>query len=348
MTLLVTATTTVLLLLLLLLVLAAAGKARHPGSGRVVLDGATHVPRESSEASTDVGRSNHHSNEPFQLVLREIAPNGELIVTSATCGYLDMLLNWIAQLRSINVHNFLVIAEDLQAYEYLLTVIPRQTLMSSAFGRPFGQVAKGGAAMFDSPDYSWCSRPFYLRKLIEQNMTVIWIDSDAMLLKDPFVVVPHSDEDIVVSDDEPILSPIRSLAMPHYYCSCFVKVRPTAGASAVLSTWGTQCGTRSKNQPALNKALDIMAGTVKWQVLPRRVFPCGYDAERLTFTGAPGWESPAWVHANWRVGEESKELFLKRVGMWRNLRAPVYCGGSSSSASSSSASSASASASSSR
>lgn len=257
--------------------------------------------------------------------LHEISPEHQLIVTSATCGYLDMLLNWIAQLRSLKLNNFLVIAEDLQAYEYLLTIIPRQTLMSSAFGRPFGEAPKK-AATFGSSDYSWCSRPYYLRKLIEQNMTVIWIDSDAMLLKDPFVVVPHSEDDIIVSDDEPILAPIRSLTMPHYYCSCFIKVRPTAGAIAVLSTWARQCGSLSQDQPALNNALDIMAGTLKWQVLPRRVFPCGYDAERLTFAGAPGWESPAWVHANWRVGEESKEIFLKRVGIWHNMRAPVHCG----------------------
>jgi Nucleotide-diphospho-sugar transferase len=264
------------------------------------------------------------NTDPFSI-LHEISPEGQLIVTSATCGYLDMLLNWIAQMQSLNLNNFLVIAEDLKAYEYLLTVIPRQTVMSSAFGRPFGQKATK-AAVFDSPDYSWCSRPYYLNKLIQQNMTVIWIDSDAMLLKDPFVVVPHSEDDVIVSDDEPILAPIRSLTMPHYYCSCFVKVRPTPGAAAVLNMWARQCGSRSKNQPALNKALDMMAGSVQWDVLPRRVFPCGYDADRLTVAGAPGWDAPAWVHANWRIGEESKELFLKRVGMWHNLRAPVHCG----------------------
>lgn len=273
--------------------------------------------------SSAVAQTSSISNDSAFAILREISPSGQLIVTSATCGYMDMLLNWIAQLQSIHVHNFLVIAEDLQTYEFLLTVIPRQTLMSSAFGRPFGQAGQK-AAVFNSSDYSWCSRPYYLNKIIQQNITAIWIDSDAMLLRDPFAVVPDTEEDIIVTDDEPILEPI--LDMPHYYCSCFVKVRPTLGATAVLSMWARQCGSRSRNQPALNEALDIMAGKVKWHVLPRRLYPCGYDADRLTFAGALGWESPAWVHANWRVGAESKELFLKRVGMWRNLRAPLHCG----------------------
>lgn len=259
-------------------------------------------------------------------ILREISPEGRLIVTSATCGYLDMLLNWIAQLQSINLTNFLVIAEDLQAYEFLLTVIPRQTVMSSAFGRPFGQKSQKSFE-FGSSDYSWCSRPYYLKKLIEQNMTVVWIDSDAMLLKDPFAVVEAGryDEDILITDDEPILRPLSS--MVHYYCSCFVMLRPTAASSGLMDAWAQECGNRSKNQPSMNVAIDKLAGAVKWHVLPRRLYPCGYDADRLTFTGAPGWESPGWVHGNWRVGDVSKELFLKKFGVWRNLRAPVRCGG---------------------
>lgn len=279
----------------------------------------THRPIESNGGRT------HQSADNGFGILAEISPARELIVTATTCGYLDMTLNWIAQLASIGAHNFLVIAEDLPAYEYLLRVIPRQTLPSHVFGRPFSRTARP-AARFDSKDFDWCSRPFYLRQLIRQNVRAVWIDSDAMLLKNPYEVVTStssSSDEVVLVDDEPVLQPITKYS--HYYCSCFVMVRPSKAANAFLSTWAQLCANRTQDQPPLNEALDLLDGVVSFTRLPKPVYPSGYDAERLTLLRRPGWEAPAWVHANWREGVLAKEQFLSRFGLWRNIRAHLQC-----------------------
>jgi len=254
--------------------------------------------------------------------LNGLNANNEIILTSTTCGYLDMTLNWIEQLRSIGLNNFLVIAEDLPAYEYLLRFAPHNTLPSYIFGRPFSRTARE-AASFDSPDFDWCSRPYYLRELIRHNFSALWVDSDAALLRNPFEVLRQMTSYVILVDDEPALQPITRYR--HYYCSCFVFVRPSRAAEALLSTWAHLCGNRTQDQIPLNEALDLLKGAVSWQTMPKELYPSGYDAERLTLTKSPGWESPAWIHANWRVGEEAKENFLSRFGLWRNLRAPLHC-----------------------
>jgi hypothetical protein len=256
--------------------------------------------------------------------LNGLTTNGELIVTSTTCGYLDMTLNWIEQLRLIGASNFVVIAEDWPTYEYLLRYVPRNILPSSAFGRPFSRTGRH-AASFDSPDFKMCSRPYYLRHLMRHNFSAVWIDSDAALLRNPFDVLRDETDSVVLVDDEPKLEPIPQY--PHYYCSCFVFVRPSRAAETFLSTWAHLCGNRTQNQVPLNDALDLLAGAVPWRMMPKELYPCGFDAERLTFNKTPGWESPAWIHANWRVGKEAKIRFLVQFGLWRNISSPVQCGG---------------------
>jgi hypothetical protein len=168
-----------------------------------------------------------------------------------------------------------------------------------------------------------CWRPYYLRELIRRNFSAVWIDSDVALLKNPFDVLRNVTDSVVLVDDEPLLKPIKKYR--HYFCSCFVFVRPSKAAEALLSTWAHLCGNRTQNQIPLNEALDVLEGAVSWS-MPKEMYPSGFDAERLTLKKAPGWESPAWIHANWRVGGEAKERFLSRFGLWRNLRAPLHCG----------------------
>ena len=285
-------------------------------------DARLHTSNTSESLHSTSSDALHAYNDTFAL-LEEGNPARQLIITSTTCGYLDMTLNWIAQLRSINLTNFLVIAEDLPAYEFLLTIAPRNIMTSSAFGRPFSR-ASHKAAAFDSTEFNWCSRPYYLGELIRRNFSAVWIDSDAALLKDPFGIVPATAKPIVLVDDEPHLKPIKKYN--RYVCSCFVMVRPSGGAHALLSAWAQLCGNRTQDQPPLNEALDMLTGAVAWDVMPKPQFPCGYDAERLTLTGAPGWQAPAWIHPNWRTGGRAKEEFLKQFGLWRNLRAPLHCG----------------------
>jgi hypothetical protein len=270
-----------------------------------------------------VGRKN---NDTF-AVLKELSLRSELIVTATTCGYLDMTLNWIEQLRSIRASNFLVIAEDLPAYEYLLSYAPRNTMPSYMFQRPFSRTGKKSAP-FESPDFKMCHRPHYLTELVRHNFSAVWIDSDIALLRNPFKVLRQETNNIILVDDEPFLNPIKTYR--HYYCSCFVLVRPSRDAEALLSTWAHMCGNGTQNQVPLNDALDLLEGALSWKIMPKRLYPSGFDAERLTLTRQQGWESPYWIHANWRVGNKAKEQFLSRFGLWRNIRAPLHCDGTES------------------
>lgn len=246
---------------------------------------------------------------------------GELIVTSSTCGHLDMTLNWIEQIRSIGLSNFLVIAEDLPTYEYIMSSAPRNTMPSYSFGRPFSRGARQAASL-DSPDFKMCHRPHYLIELIRRNVSALWIDSDAALLRNPSELLLHESDKIVLVDDQPYLKTTTR----HYICSCFVSVRPSSAAEALLSTWAHVCGNKTKNQAPLNYALDFLGATVPWKLMPKKLYPCGYDAERLALTKIPGWQSPAWVHANWRVRKSAKVQFSSKFGVWHNISAPLQCG----------------------
>lgn len=247
-------------------------------------------------------------------VLFGVNDKGRVIVTSTTCGYLDFTLNWIHHVKSSNLTNFVVIAEDEVSYRFLSQTIPNHVVKSVEFGRPYSQEGKKIAEL-DSSNFNWCSRPIFLLAIINAGFTALWIDSDAVVMSNPFEAVDLTSP-VVLTDDWPYRRPLTEYKS--YLCSCFVLARPAPQARALLSLWSRKCGNSTNDQPPLNEALLELKDTSlgAWTIADRRLVPNGHDAEQYTMKRAPGWDEPLWLHANWRKGRDAKVDFLKSAGKW--------------------------------
>ena len=51
--------------------------------------------------------------------LAALAKDKAIIVSQATCGYLDFADNWVAHLGELDIDNWLIVAQDTAALEYL-------------------------------------------------------------------------------------------------------------------------------------------------------------------------------------------------------------------------------------
>lgn len=101
-------------------------------------------------------------------------------------------------------------------------------------------------------------------------------------------------------------------------CSCYVYVMAGhPGSRWFLKRWHDHTSAGSGlNQPTLAKALEDALNPEEFGsydfthlIIPDRVFPSGFNWDRFNRTAH-------WIHANWRVGRQEKESFLRDRGGW--------------------------------
>lgn len=266
-------------------------------------------------------KSNERHGTDLSSLLKERAIDNSVFVTTSTCGYADFTVNWVLHMQEANVTNYIVIAEDARALEYLVGKFDGHVISSASFHRPF--YSKGGIDLveYNNTGLSWCSRPHYLKSIAERGYTAIWVDSDVALLRNPMPLLPRS-YDIITANDELIVDDDRRY---HNICSCFVAARPQLGSFELLRSWAAECGDQTQNQPSLSAVMREHRGKINAYVMPRSVLPCGKLMENIELESITHALRPYWVHANYRVGREKKLLFLKKHGAWKVPETEVSC-----------------------
>ena len=238
--------------------------------------------------------------------LRRLQHNGDIVVSSANCGFAEFAVNFVRAHKRLGRNNVLIVAEDCAAYRLLAKEVG-----SDHVAKPLVPSSTKRPTKFREAEYGNIvrRRPLYMAALLHAGIKPLWLDVDAFPIVDPFAVVPQGigAVDIVVVDD------IKSL------CSCFIYFGGSpVHALWVVERWASllQENPENNDQPALNQAMDdaldpdvFGSNNFTRIILPIRQFPSGLNFDDYRHTAL-------WYHANWMVGRDAKQSALQQRGMW--------------------------------
>lgn len=123
--------------------------------------------------------------------IAEVAERNTVIILQATCGYLAFTTNCVNSLLKVRAKNFLVIAEDEKAYDYMVRVYPNHVIsISDILTSP--DAVTGEYAEFMSKQFRAITnqRAQIWLEILNLGYNVLAIDSDMVLLKNPMTTLP--------------------------------------------------------------------------------------------------------------------------------------------------------------
>eukprot|EP00440_Ansanella_granifera_P044370 gb/GFBE01048092.1/.p1 GENE.gb/GFBE01048092.1/~~gb/GFBE01048092.1/.p1 ORF type:complete len:291 (+),score=60.18 gb/GFBE01048092.1/:1-873(+) len=163
-------------------------------------------------------------------------------------------------------------------------------------------------ASWDYEDHEYlvwmARRPAYIDRLMQSGCSVLFNDIDAAWKGDAFAELQKykgGAADLQGYDDN-----------GYGFCGGFIYFNPTDFTKEVVKAWADLLTQPGRNQHKFNLALkdaeEKHNGTHDVHVLPRDKFVGGYTDDTA---------DAVFVHANWRVGAESKRKYLQAQAVWK-------------------------------
>ena len=120
----------------------------------------------------------------LESVVSGVAVDGNVVVTQASCGYLQFADSWAAHLEAIGTTNYVFIAEDDSSAVYLESRFPGH--VAPVFLIIKDSSLPGSIEMLDweAKDFKKlnCMRPTYLLAFTGLGYNALWLDLDISLL----------------------------------------------------------------------------------------------------------------------------------------------------------------------
>ncbi|CAL8465666.1 g5202 [Coccomyxa elongata] len=248
------------------------------------------------------------------------------VILQASCGYLELAVNWITHVEALGITNWLTIAEDETALRFLEARYPGHVVRRSAFF----EEAVSGTGLYEWSSASFaqaaCVRPVYLEMVLDLGYEVLWSDMDTAWLQ-PFFQLAPAGLDYVGVDD----SDAENEQETDNASTGLMYFRPTERSQQLLLDWHAQCQDQisisnsiRNSQGAFNRALFAAAAVperLNFNILPKQLYPHGALIEQLGYkhgeeAAVEAAFDPAWVHANHRVGHAEKKDFLRESAVW--------------------------------
>jgi len=142
-------------------------------------------------------------------MLQSASRENRVTVLTASSGFVDFTLNLIISMRRVKVENFVIIAEDLACYQRLngefpghvaLSVSPESAQANTSGGQEPGR--KSGFT-YGTKNYNELvgQRPRYLLQVLKHGYDVLYADTDAVWLEDPYKYF-EPDFDLQIASDK--------------------------------------------------------------------------------------------------------------------------------------------------
>ncbi|CAL5224088.1 g6714 [Coccomyxa viridis] len=253
--------------------------------------------------------------------LAVLARDNTVVLTLASCGYLDFADNWITHVEALGISNWLTVAQDAAALQYLserqaqsASMYPGHVLPISDFtGETLGDgsdLLEWGTSAFS---VMACKRPLYLQAVLDLGYSVIWSDMDAVWLRDFHTLAP-SRLDVVLVDDSESEEERRS----DNTGTGLMRFNPTEKAKGLLRDWHQVCQDEESNaQPAWNKLFTPeKRDTLAFHIMTKEIYPHSVLLSQFNPSKQRSF-SPAWVHANFQLGAQKKQAFLAQHSVWK-------------------------------
>ena len=278
----------------------------------------------------DAARTSSSPHSTFESTVSRRAVNRTVIITQASCQFLQFADNWVAHVQLLGLHNFVVIAEDEVAENYLTERYPGHVISAALLThQPLSQ--RSELAEFGTAEFAQltCKRPAYLQAILQLGLSVLWLDLDVAVLVNPFMLLPRGKEYVGVDDSGTLDTEQDSANI----CTCFLFFRPTLRVHQLLQMWARSCrNSTSNDQVEWNTVFSIAERkTADYYIMPQRVFPDGLVEERRAASaddGKHGTRSPdtqpGWLHANYRVGHVRKREFFTHRRAWQAQQPDSY------------------------
>lgn len=271
------------------------------------------------DARNPVGR------DPLRPVLERVAIDKAVILTQASCPYLDFAENWILDMERLGITNYLILVEDDVVYKYLNDKHPTHTVHPSVSSKRPKHNPKP-FMRYDSKDFNdmMCDRLAIQRRVLDLGFSFLWTDMDTVWLQDALKIMPRGFDFVATSDR---LKFGNDETEENKICGCMTYWSPTVPARQALREWHQKCINSNVDDQRTLQAMWASGDLKKkvfWYVMPWQLFPSGalLDQVRIDFSrhevaSNPGAVLPAVIHANYRTGPEAKRKFLQDRFAWK-------------------------------
>jgi rhamnogalacturonan II specific xylosyltransferase len=254
-------------------------------------------------------------------VLQLNSIDNTIILTQASCPFLDVAENWIIHATKAGIKNWITIAEDEPSLLYLNATYSDHVVPASWFShRALKNTSTYMAYNTDEFDKMMCDRLIYQRAVLHLGFIMVWVDMDTVFFQDPLKLFPDGYDVVGVDDQWPILSDAHD---SKHICGCLLKWAPTQKALAFHNRFMEKCHeVPGHDQVALNIVFQSeLRKKITYYIMPWQLFPNGkiidvFDWKPPNDQQKPDAIMPVWLHANWREGSYEKQAFFKKYRAW--------------------------------
>eukprot|EP00732_Lithocolla_globosa_P001410 Lithocolla_globosa_v1_NODE_695_length_3420_cov_22.731055.p1 type:complete len:580 gc:universal NODE_695_length_3420_cov_22.731055:304-2043(+) len=247
---------------------------------------------------------------------QKFAVKNTIILTCANSGFVDIFENWYESVRKVSpelASMVVLIAEDNAMLDYLEKRFPGRALT-------LGKTSSQKAATYDTKEYKTIvsKRPQYLSQFLQCGVSVLYMDADIVLLKNPFdYFVQPGDYDALLANDNINYKLVGEEIQTQGQLACtgFMFWKPSASSFEFLEQWTKSLAkgdvvNQFKFRDVLQKNI------IKYAMLPLHDFPNGklFWDDRLSsfFKSHP----PVFVHNNYIKGDQNKIERFKASNLW--------------------------------
>ena len=256
-------------------------------------------------------------------ILKNVSVENTVILTQASCGYLDFAENWILHAIASGVKNWLTIAEDASALSYLEHkysghIVPASIFSSSAELRKPTALSNAGSSDFED---MMCARLAYQRAILALGFSMMWSDIDTAWFQDPMKLFPKGYDYVGVDDQWPYETDEHDSP---YLCGCMSLWAPTPQTFVAYDKWQEACHSGAGDDQIAWAATfkGELREKLRYYIMPRQLYPNGKFIDGISLNISadhkfPTSIMPAWIHANWRRGSSSKHEFFIGNNAWK-------------------------------
>ncbi|KAJ8047281.1 UDP-D-xylose:L-fucose alpha-1,3-D-xylosyltransferase 3 [Holothuria leucospilota] len=252
------------------------------------------------------------SNESYQFVnftdsVRTLTSSVLLVTTNY--GFYNLTLNLLYSIQRLFIQpTILILCEDKTVYVELWK---RQIKFSLKYQLALTHLEESDtiAASRNTPTYYRImqKRISYWEILLQRGVDVFFVDSDIVLLANPFKYFTDDNSDIFVQRDGGTA------------CAGFFYMKANNSSKNFVEAWKRALPKDPKgNQKTFNKVIKELGKNIKVNRLPKELFMSGFEYNKFQKAWWHWWPTPqpVEVHANFMIGKDTKENWLKKYKLW--------------------------------
>lgn len=182
-----------------------------------------------------------NNSNTMQITLGKVQKENTIIITFGDYNYKDVIVYWANKMKQLNIHNFLVIALDDEAFEYF------KSNSISCILRPF----KG-----DLGDL-WVFRMDVFNEILNYGYNIIHSDADAIWLRDVTDYLTSHDHDMLFSQGT--IYPVDVFSQWGFVLCCgLFYCRSNENTKSAFSQLKTYASMVKDDQVAVNRYFSTM------------------------------------------------------------------------------------------